>query len=157
MHLIDLLAPVRVRADVRATSKKRLLELAAATLVQPGDDAELERRIYDSLCARERLGSTALEHGVAIPHGRIAGLTSPAGAFLKLADALPFDAGDDQPVDLVFALVVPEHFTQQHLMLLSQLAEMFSDSEFCARLRRTHDSATLHRVLSDWQLAHLAA
>ncbi len=157
MHLIDLLAPARVRAGARATSKKRLLELAAATLVQPGGDADLERLIYDSLCARERLGSTGLGHGVAIPHGRIAGLAAPAGAFLKLADALPFDAGDGQPVDLVFALAVPEHFTHQHLMLLSQLAQMFSDAGFCAQLRQAGDDAELHRTLSDWQIAHIAA
>lgn len=157
MHLIDLLAPVRVRADVRATSKKHLLELTAATLIEPGDDPELERRIYDSLCARERLGSTALGHGVAIPHGRIEGLSAPAGAFLKLASALPFDATDGQPVDLIFALVVPEHFTQQHLLLLSQLAEMFNDRDFCKKLRSTDDDTQLHTVLSEWQLAHLAA
>ena len=157
MHFIDLLAPARVHADTRATSKKRLLELAAAALVKPGCDPELERLIYDSLCARERLGSTGLGHGVAIPHGRIASLAAPAGAFLKLADALPFDAGDGAPVDLVFALAVPEHFTHQHLMLLSQLAQMFSDADFCARLRHAGDDAQLHRALSEWQIAHLAA
>lgn len=157
MQLIDLLAPTRVRVDVQASSKKRLLEIAAASLVDPGDDSDLERRIYDSLCARERLGPTALGHGVAIPHGRIAGLAAPAGTFLKLADALPFEAADGEPVDLVFALVVPEHFTQQHLILLSQLAEMFSDTEFCTRLRNTPDSNELYNVLSEWQLAHLAA
>ncbi len=157
MHLIDLLAPVRVRTGLQVSSKKRLLELAAATLVLPADDAELERRIYDSLCARERLGSTALEHGVAIPHGRISGLNTPAGAFLKLTDPLHFNDSDRQPIDLVFALVVPEHFTQQHLLLLSQLAEMFSDTAFCARLRSTQDSATLYGVLAEWQLTHLAA
>ncbi|MCX7563608.1 PTS sugar transporter subunit IIA [Xanthomonadaceae bacterium XH05] len=157
MHLIDLLAPSRVHADARATSKKRLLELAAAALVQPGDSPELERRIYDSLCLRERLGSTGLGHGVAIPHGRIAGLTAPAGAFLKLTDALPFDASDGQPVDLVFALVVPEHLTQQHLMLLSQLAQMFSDADFCSQLRHAGNDSELYSALSDWQIAHLAA
>lgn len=157
MQLIDLLVPARVRADIQASSRKRLLETIATTLVQPDGDAELERRIYDSLCARERLGSTALGHGVAIPHGRINGLATPAGAFLKLATPLPFDAIDEQPVDLVFALVVPEHFTQQHLLLLSQLAEMFSDSAFCQRLRDTDGSDGLSTLLADWQLSHLAA
>lgn len=157
MHLLDLLAPTRVRADVQASSRKRLLELAAATLVQPADDAELERRIYDSLCARERLGSTALGHGVAIPHGRIPNLPTPTAALLKLRDGLAFEATDGQPVDLVFALAVPEQFNQQHLMLLSQLAEMFSDQALCERLRATNDSAQLYTTLSDWQLAHTAA
>ena len=157
MHLIDLLVPARVRAGTSATSKKRLLDLAAATLALPEADPELERQIFDSLCARERLGSTGLGHGVAIPHGRLAGISTPVGAFLQLAAPLPFDASDGVPVDLLFALVVPEHFNQQHLLLLSQLAEMFSDSAFCTRLRNTPGDCELHTVLSDWQLAHLAA
>jgi PTS system nitrogen regulatory IIA component len=157
MHLVDLLAPARIRANASATSKKRLLELIAATLNEGSQDTELERRIYDGLCARERLGSTGLGRGVAIPHGRITGLAAPVGAFLRLGEPLPFDAADGQPVDLVFALVVPEHFSQQHLLLLSQLAEMFSDSDFCMRLRGCRADAALHTALSDWQIAHLAA
>lgn len=157
MHLVDLLAPSRIRASASATSKKRLLELIASTLNQGSEDIELERRIYDGLCARERLGSTGLGHGVAIPHGRITGLVGPVGAFLRLDEPLDFDASDGEPVDLVFALVVPEHFSQQHLLLLSQLAEMFSDSDFCARLRDCHTDAALQAALADWQIAHLAA
>ncbi len=157
MHLVDLLTPTRVRFTAGVSSKKRLLELLATTLVESGEDPELERGIYDGLCARERLGSTGLGHGVAIPHGRIAGLAAPIGAFLRLAEPLPFEAGDGVPVDLVFALVVPEHFTQQHLMLLSQLAEMFSDTAFCARLRGICGDAQLYAALSEWQIAHLAA
>lgn len=154
MHIIDLLAPVRVHANVQATSKKRLLELIATTLIEPLDDSELERRIYDSLCARERLGSTSLGHGVAIPHGRIDGLPAPTGAFFRLIDTLPFDAPDEQGVDLVFALAVPGHFTQEHLVLLSQLAEMFSDTAFCQHLRSIRDDADLHHALTEWQLTH---
>lgn len=157
MHLIDLLVPARVRAGTSATSKKRLLKLAATTLALPDADPELERRIFDSLCARERLGSTGLGQGVAIPHGRLPGISTPVGAFLQLASPLPFDASDGVPVDLLFALVVPEHFNQQHLLLLSQLAEMFSDSAFCEQLRSTPGDDELYTVLSDWQLAHLAA
>lgn len=156
MHLIDLLAPTRVVAGASLTSKKRLLELLAARLAD-GDGEDLERRIFESLCAREKLGSTGLGLGVAIPHGRIAGLTAAVGAFVRLSEPLAFDSVDGKPVDLVFALAVPEHFTNQHLMLLSQLAEMFSDSAFCARLRGTRDSNTLFGVLSDWQLTHAAA
>lgn len=156
MHLIDLLAPTRVVAGASLTSKKRLLELLAARLAD-GEGAELERRIFDSLCSREKLGSTGLGHGVAIPHGRIAGLTAAVGAFVRLSEPLAFDSVDARPVDLVFALAVPEHFTNQHLMLLSQLAEMFSDGAFCARLRNTRDSNALFGVLSEWQLTHAAA
>ncbi len=157
MHLVDLLAPSRIRANASVTSKKRLLELISSLLFDGSEDRELERRIYDGLCARERLGSTGLGHGVAIPHGRIAGLTAPLGAFLRLDQPLPFDAADGQPVDLVFALVVPEHFNQQHLLLLSQLAEMFSDAAICARLRASTTEAALHAALTEWQIAHLAA
>ena len=78
-------------------------------------------------------------------------------AFLRLDEPLDFDASDGEPVDLVFALVVPEHFSQQHLLLLSQLAEMFSDSDFCARLRDCRTDAALQAALVDWQIAHLAA
>ena len=157
MQLIDLLSPSRVRADASASSKKRLLELTASVLAEASDDPALERRIYDSLCTRERLGSTGLGKGVAIPHGRIAGLSAPIGTFLKLPEPLDFDASDGQSVDLIFALVVPEHFNQQHLMLLSQLAEMFSDNDFCTQLRATQSDLALHTALSDWQIAHLAA
>ena len=156
MHLIDLLAPTRVVAGASLTSKKRLLELLAARLAD-GEGTELERRIFDSLCCREKLGSTGLGNGVAIPHGRIAGLSVAVGAFVRLSEPLAFDSVDGKPVDLVFALAVPEHFTNQHLMLLSQLAEMFSDSAFCARLRSARDSNTLFGVLSEWQLTHAAA
>lgn len=157
MHLVDLLAPARIRAGAGASSKKRLLELIAATLNAGSEDEELERRIYDGLCARERLGSTGLGRGVAIPHGRICGLKAPIGAFLQLTESLSFDASDCEPVDLVFALVVPEHFNQQHLVLLSQLAEMFSDTAFCERLRACSTDAELQTALSEWQIAHLAA
>lgn len=156
MHLIDLLAPTRVVAGVSITSKKRLLELLAARLAD-GGSAELERRIFDSLCTREKLGSTGLGHGVAIPHGRIAGLTAAVGTFVRLSEPLAFDAIDGHPVDLVFAMAVPEHFTNQHLMLLSQLAEMFSDAAFCARLRSARDNGALYAALADWQLTHAAA
>ena len=156
MHLIDLLAPTRVVAGISITSKKRLLELLATRLAD-GGSAELERRIFDSLCSREKLGSTGLGQGVAIPHGRIAGLGAAVGCFVRLSEPLGFDAVDGQPIDLIFAMAVPEHFTNQHLMLLSQLAEMFSDAAFCARLRAARDSNALYAVLSDWQITHAAA
>lgn len=156
MHLIDLLAPTRVVAGASITSKKRLLELLATRLAD-GGSPDLERRIFDSLCCREKLGSTGLGHGVAIPHGRIAGLTAAVGAFVRLSEPLAFDAIDAKPVDLIFALAVPEHFTNQHLMLLSQLAEMFSDGTFRTCLRTARDNNALYAALSDWQLTHAAA
>lgn len=157
MHLIDLLTPAQVRADAAVASKKRLLELCASLLAAPVANAALERPIFDGLWARERLGSTGLGHGVAIPHGRIEGLIAPAGAFLRLSEPLPFDATDNEPVDLVFALVVPEHYTQQHLALLSHLAEMFSDAAARQRLRQAADDQALFTALSEWQIVNAAA
>src|SRR5690606_19491232 len=110
MHLIDLLAPSRVRVGVSVTSKKRLLE-TLARLLADGQDEVFERQIFDSLCGREKLGSTGLGLGIAIPHGRTSGLGTAIGAVLRLAEPVDFGAADGQPVDLLFALAVPEHFT----------------------------------------------
>lgn len=155
MHLLDLLTPARVLAGARVSSKKRLLEQLAVLL---GDgDAEREGALFDSLCQRERLGSTGLGHGVAIPHGRSPSLTVATGAVLRLAEPVDFGASDGQPVDLMFALAVPEHFTQQHLVLLAQLAEMFADEGFRQQMRAAPDSATLYRLIADWRPGQPAA
>lgn len=156
MLLIDLLTPSRTATGVSATSKKRLLETLASTLAE-GQGETCERAIFDSLFAREKLGSTGLGHGVAIPHGRTPGLSNAIGAFVRLSDGIDFSAIDGAPVDLVFALAVPEHFSHQHLVLLSQLAEMFGDAGFCLQLRNASDSASLYALLADWQLTHAAA
>ncbi|MFY2762977.1 PTS sugar transporter subunit IIA [Arenimonas sp. MALMAid1274] len=156
MHLLDLLSPARVRANVVTSGKKRLLEQLAGALAE-GADGEGERGIYDSLCSRERLGSTGLGHGVAIPHGRSPRLVSATGAFLRLSEPVDFNAPDARPVDLVFALVVPETYAQQHLMLLANLAEMFGEEDFRTRLRQAPDSAALYALLSEWQSRHPAA
>ncbi len=157
MHLLDLLAPARVVAGANATSKKRLLETLAHVLA---DDTgiEHERTLFDALCSRERMGSTGLGHGVAIPHGRSAALTGAVGAFIRLSDPVDFGSPDGEPVDLIFALAVPEHFSQQHLVLLSQLAEMFGDEPFRLRLRDSKlDSASMYQLLSQWRPGQPAA
>lgn len=156
MHLIDLLGPARVRAGLSVTSKKRLLE-SLAELLADGQGEGLQRQLFESLCAREKLGSTGLGQGVAIPHGRTAAVGSAIAAFVRLGEPIDFGAADGQPVDLFFALAVPEHFSNQHLLLLSQLAEMFSDTAFCARLREAGDTAELLRLLAEWQRTHAAA
>ena len=148
MHLLDLLSPARTRVGAVVSGKKRLLEQAAA-LLAPGTGGETDQGVYDALCARERLGSTGLGHGVAIPHARSARAANPAGALLRLAEPIEFGAPDGAPVDLVFALVVPEHYAQQHLMLLSELAEMFGDESLRQRLRDAPDAASLLALLSD--------
>jgi PTS system nitrogen regulatory IIA component len=156
MLLIDLLTPARTCVGHSATSKKRLLEALASSLAD-GQGESVERAIFDSLFAREKLGSTGLGHGVAIPHGRTPGLTNAIGTFVRLSEGVDFGAIDGAPVDLVFALAVPEHFSHQHLVLLSQLAEMFGDAAFCQRLREAPDNAAAYALLADWQLTHAAA
>lgn len=151
MHLLDLLSPGRVVVPGPIPGKKRLLERAAALLA--GGSPDTERAVFDALVGRERMGSTGLGHGVAIPHGRSAQVGTAVGCFLRLPEPVDFSSPDGQPVDLVFALVVPEHFTSQHLVLLSQLAEMFGDEGFRARLRAAGDGAALYALLSAWQPA----
>jgi PTS system nitrogen regulatory IIA component len=107
--------------------------------------------VFDSLFARERLGSTGLGQGVAIPHGRIKGLKDAVGALVRVAQAVPFDAPDGGPVSLAFILLVPEKATEKHLQILSELAQMFSDRELRQNLATVADAATLHQLVSAWQ------
>lgn len=151
MQLIDILARERVATDLRASSKKRLLELAASLLSHDAGDA-MERQVFEALVAREHLGSTGLGSGVAIPHGRVDADLPPMAAFLRLKQPVDFDAPDGEPVDLVLALVVPEHFTDQHLSLLAQVAELFSKAEVCAELRNATDAQTLFSRLQERSL-----
>jgi PTS system nitrogen regulatory IIA component len=148
MQLMDVLARDRVVSDLRAPSKKRLLERAARLLAGEGA-AALERAAFEALVAREHLGSTGLGQGVAIPHGRVSADSSPTAAFLRLKHPVEFDAPDGEPVDLVLALMVPEHFTDQHLSLLAQVAELFSRADVVAELRDAPDSQALYRVLAE--------
>jgi PTS system nitrogen regulatory IIA component len=150
MQISDLLAPERTVRGVAATSKKRVLDEVSAMLakVVPGLG---QAAIFDSLIGRERLGSTGLGHGVAIPHGRVAGIERAVGCFLRLDQGVDFDAIDGAPVDLVFVLLVPEHYTDEHLQILSLLAEMFSDEGLLIRLRTAADGAQLHRLLVSWR------
>lgn len=147
MQLIDILARDRIGADVRVSSKKRLLEQLAGMLA--GDlGASVERAIFEALIAREHLGSTGLGQGVAIPHGRVGGNLPPTAAFMRLKNPIDFDAPDEQPIDLVLALIVPDHFTDQHLALLSQVAELFSHADVCEELRTARDAQQLFERLS---------
>lgn len=147
MLFSDLLTPERVYSNVRASSKKRLLELISSALVK--NDPSLDsREVFESLCARERLGSTGLGHGVAIPHGRISGESTVQAVFIRLAKPLAYGAADGEPVDLLFALVVPEHSTSDHLRLLSQIAEQFSDDDLLNELREADDNTEMLERLS---------
>ena len=144
-----LLSPNHVVTDLQVSSKKRLFEQAG--LLFENHDAIGRSLVFDSLFARERLGSTGLGQGVAIPHGRIKGLKDALGAFFRLAQPVPFDAPDGQPVGLVFVLLVPEKATEKHLQILSELAQMFSDRGLREAMAQAADAAALHRLITEWQ------
>lgn len=144
-----LLHPANVAIDVSVSSKKRLFE--HLSLLFENNHGIASSVVFDSLFARERLGSTGLGHGVAIPHGRIKGLKDALGAFLRLGGPVPFDAPDGKPVNLVFALLVPEQATERHLQVLSELAQMFSDRPLRDAMSAAADSASLHQLFSSWQ------
>ncbi|MEP7042679.1 MAG: PTS sugar transporter subunit IIA, partial [Dokdonella sp.] len=143
MRFLDLLPAERVRSNLAANDKPALIAELAGMLAGD-DDVAIVR---NALAARERLGSTGLGHGVAIPHGRCAEISAARAAFVRLAAPIDFGADDGQPVDLVAALIVPAHFTDQHLKLLAELAELFSSAEITAALRGATDSAALHALL----------
>ena len=149
MNLITpLLKSTNVLADLDVTSKKRLFE-QAAQLLQASDQVDAHD-VFESLFSREKLGSTALGYGIAIPHGRIKQLRETACAFARLMTPIDFDAPDNQPVDLVFILLAPAAATDVHLQILGELAAMFSDEAFRALLRAAPDAAELHRLITEW-------
>lgn len=150
MNLVaKLLPPDNVSVDIEVSSKKRLFEHLA--LLFENNHAIARSVVFESLFARERLGSTGLGQGVAIPHGRIKGLKDAQGAFVRLSAPVPFDAPDGKPVTLVFALLVPEQATERHLQILSELAQMFSDRELRESMSCAADAAALHRIVASWQ------
>lgn len=111
--------------------------------------------VTDSLFSRERLGSTGLGHGVAIPHGRIKGLKSPMAAVIQLAQPIGFDAPDEQAVSLLIFLLVPEAATQKHLEILSEIAEMLSDANLREKMAASSDAADLFGLINNWQSSQL--
>ncbi|WP_428608127.1 PTS IIA-like nitrogen regulatory protein PtsN [Sedimenticola sp.] len=132
----------RISVANPAASKKRILEEIAGLLATASEELN-QGTVFDKLLERERLGSTGLGHGIALPHARVAGVTEARGAFIQLQSGADFDAIDQKPVDLVFGLLVPEEATEEHLQLLAKLATLFSDETFCQRLRKSQDREAL--------------
>jgi len=150
MSFVAKLLPLaNVLPDLAASSKKRLFEQVG--LLFENQHGIAKDVVFESLFARERLGSTGLGQGIAIPHGRIKGLKDAVGALVRLAQPVPFDAPDGKPVSLVFTLLVPEHATERHLEILSELAQMFSDRALREALTQAPDAAALHQIISAWQ------
>jgi len=153
-RLASILPPAQVLVSVDATSKKRAFEEAG--LLFENLHGLGRALITDSLFARERLGSTGLGHGVAIPHGRIKGLKAPMAAVFQLAQAIGFDAPDEQAVVLLIFLLVPEAATQKHLEILSEIAELLSDAGLREQIKSSKDAAQLHALIAGWQSAQVA-
>ena len=150
MSLLSKLLPVaNVILGLDVTSKKRVFEHVG--LLFENALGVGRGHVFDALLARERLGSTGLGHGIAIPHGRIKGLREAAGAFVRTSAPIPFEAPDGNPVQLIFVLLVPEKATDLHLQILSELAQMFSDKEMRAQLAALPDARDVQRLISKWE------
>ncbi|MDB5763768.1 MAG: system nitrogen-specific component [Herminiimonas sp.] len=148
-HFSQILPLKNVALDLDVSSKKRAFEQAG--LIFENNFGIARSTVSDNLFARERLGSTGLGHGVAVPHGRIKGLKAPIAAFVRLAEPIPFESPDGQPVKLLVFLLIPDHVTQQHLEILSEIAEIFSDDAFRTGLATDPDAASVHARIIGWQ------
>lgn len=148
-HLSKILPRENVVLDLEVSSKKRAFEQAG--LIFENNCSIARSVVSDNLFARERLGSTGLGHSVAVPHGRIKGLKAPIAAFIRLSEPIPFESPDGQPVKLLVFLLIPDHVTQQHLEILSEIAEMFSDDAFRAGLATDPNPAAAYARITGWQ------
>ncbi|MGH8727756.1 MAG: PTS IIA-like nitrogen regulatory protein PtsN [Burkholderiales bacterium] len=145
----DLLPLENVLIDLDVSSKKRVFEQVGLLFENNQNISRSE--VFDNLFTREKLGSTGLGHGIAIPHGRVKGLKDAIGAFVRLKVPIAFDAPDGKPVNLIFVLLVPERATDLHLQILSELAQMFSDRELRESLLQARDAAAAHQLIAGWQ------
>lgn len=154
MEIADLITPQRVVAQLRATNKKQAIqELARRASVLTGIH---ERTICDILIERERLGTTGIGMGIGIPHGRLPGLTKLCGLFARLERPIPFEAIDEQPVDLVFLLLAPETAGADHLKALALVSRLLRDRTVCEKLRGTDSADALYALLTDHTATHAA-
>ena len=145
MELTDLLAPDSVICNLRAASKKLVLQDLARRAAEVTGLSE--RVVFDTLLEREKLGSTAVGHGIAIPHGKLAGLDRLYGRVAKLEHPIEFDAADDQPVDLVFLLLAPEASGADHLKALAKVSRLLRDKSVCERLRQAVDPSAMYQMV----------
>lgn len=148
MQISEILSPDRVRCDIDSQSKKAALE-TLSSLIADANSGISQGEVFDSLIARERLGSTGLGEGIALPHGRLKNADHALGAFIRLHSAIDYDAVDQKPVDLLFALLVPEESTEEHLQILSKLAELFSNPEMLGKLRSEGDTDGIFSLLTE--------
>lgn len=150
MQLSEIINVNRIKSGINVKSKKRALEALSELVTQ--DQNQLDSsNIFDSLISRERLGATGVGYGIAIPHGRIKNCKKITGAFIQLEQGVDFDAIDNQPVDIMFALVVPEESTDEHLQVLALLASMFNEESFREKLRKSKSDEETYQLLTEWQ------
>ncbi|MCZ6803802.1 MAG: PTS IIA-like nitrogen regulatory protein PtsN [Proteobacteria bacterium] len=147
MEVSDILSPECVFASMDCHSKKDALDTLAKTIAG-SDNATSQTDVFDCLITREKLGSTGLGKGIAIPHGRLKQGKKTVAAFIQLDTGIDYDAIDKAPVDLLFALIVPEESTDEHLQTLAKLAEMFSDSTIISKLRQSRTSTEIYSILT---------
>jgi PTS system nitrogen regulatory IIA component len=147
MDIADLLTPASVIARLRATSKKQALQELARRAAEITEQPE--RAIFSTLMKRERLGTTGVGNGIAIPHGKLATLDRLYGMFARLDQPIDFDAIDDRPVDLIFLLLAPESSGADHLKALARVSRLLRDKPTCEKLRGTDDAEALYALLVD--------
>lgn len=148
-NIAKILPQENVLLDLDVSSKKRAFEQAG--LLFENNCSIARSTVSENLFARERLGSTGLGHGVAVPHGRIKGLKNPIAAFVRLQEAIPFESPDGQAVNLLIFLLMPDNVTQQHLEILSEIAEMLSDDAFRTSLQVEQDAKLVYQQLTTWE------
>lgn len=148
MNISDILSPECIFPNMDCHSKKDALDTLAKTIAG-SDNSISQTEVFDCLIARERLGSTGLGNGIAIPHGRLKNGKKTLAAFIQLEAAIDYDAVDNAPVDLLFALIVPEDSTEEHLQTLAKLAEMFSDTATLHKLRQSDSSTEMYSILTE--------
>jgi nitrogen PTS system EIIA component len=154
MDIVDLITPASVIANFRVTGKRQALqELAKRAAIMT---CQPERAIFDVLSERERLGTTGVGMGIAIPHGKLPGLPRMTGLFARLEKPIDFEAIDEQPVDLIFVLLAPEGAGTEHLKALARVSRLLRDRAICAKLRGTDNQDALYALLTEDQASHAA-
>lgn len=147
MKIADILSPECILLNRDCHSKKDALDTLAKTIAD-SDSSTSQTEVFDCLIARERLGSTGLGNGIAIPHGRLKESKKTIAAFIQLDESINYDAVDKLPVDLLFALIVPENSTDEHLQTLATLAEMFSKPDIISKLRQSNNTEEIYSILA---------
>jgi len=148
MKFSNLIKIDQIRLNNGASSKKKALE-AISQIITDNYPEYNTNHVFETLIERERLGSTGIGHGVALPHGRLTECTAPIGVFISLSDGIDYDAIDKAPVKLLFALLIPEHSTEEHLQILAKLAEFFRNSDNRQKLENATSSETVYNLINN--------